>query len=96
MARQIQRYEIGPAIISNEAVAVVRLSDSGEWVLWSDVAPILAEVDKPAHNTGSPKLPTLAECQAHVQREMWGSHMLANSTSITERVYDFICRQLSA
>ena len=41
------------------------------------------------------KMPTLEECQAHVQREMWGSHMLANSTSITELVYNFIVEKLS-
>ena len=49
-----------------------------------------------ASNKSIPKFPTLAECQAHVQREMWSSHMLANSISMTERVYNFIKRQLSA
>ena len=69
-------------------------SDCGK--AWKRIKTELAEALKPSHNKPMPKLPTLVECQAHVQREMWGSHMLANSISITERVYDFICRQLSA
>jgi hypothetical protein len=49
-----------------------------------------AEAEKPSHKKPMPKLPTLAECQAHVQREIWGSRMLANSVSITESVYNLL------
>ncbi len=62
-----------------------------------EIAALKAEIANTSTNTGmlvSPKLPTLAECQAHVQRELWGSHAIASSVTTTELVYDFISRQL--
>lgn len=46
MARQeIQRWDFG------EYSPEMNKSRDGDYVLWDDVAPILAEVDKPAQNT---------------------------------------------
>ena len=50
-----------------------------------------ATVNKPM-----PKLPTLAECQNEVQSCVWGGGFKGTSSNITEIVYNFISRQLSA
>lgn len=86
--------KLSMAIIAMEAH--VACSNERLRQAWNIIHAKLVEENGSSHNKPMPKLPTLEECQAHVQREMWGSHMLANSVSITERVYDFICRQLSA
>jgi hypothetical protein len=47
-------------------------------------------------NKPMPKLPTLAECQTEVQSQIWGGGFKGTSSNITEIVYNFISRQLSA
>jgi hypothetical protein len=60
------------------------------------VALKFAEALKPSHNKPMPKLPTLAECQTEIQSQIWGGGFKGTSSNITEIVYNFICRQLSA
>jgi len=45
-------------------------------------------------NIGSPKLPTLEECQKEVQSRIWAGGFVGTSTNITEVVYKFICRHI--
>ena len=47
-------------------------------------------------NKPMPKLPTLEEVQKEVQSIVWGGGFLGTSSNITEIVYKFICRKLSA
>jgi hypothetical protein len=53
----LTRYSIEPAIISNEAVGIVRVSASGDWVKFDDIKELL--------NTDAqqlkPKIPLLEE-----------------------------------
>lgn len=63
---------------------------------WERIKKIYLEAQNTPTNKPMPKLPTLAECQAHVQRQMWTTDFSANSINITKSVYDYICRQLSA
>ena len=50
-----------------------------------------------SHNTGSPKLPTLVECQMAFQSlPRNNGFSIASEKLAIEFVYDFICRQLRA
>ena len=59
MARQIQLYT--PDSDSQQHLAFMVPCDNGEYVRWSDVAPILAEVDKPARNSASDAIARITE-----------------------------------
>ena len=50
---------------------------------------------KTSPNTGSPKLPTLEECQKVVQSHIRSDIFVGTSVNVTECVYNFISRQLS-
>jgi hypothetical protein len=41
------------------------------------------------------KMPTLEECQAEIQSQMWRGALACSSFTITEAVYNFIVRKLS-
>ena len=56
----------------------------------------VSEALNSSHNKPMPKLPTLAECQTEVQSRVWGGGFVGTSSNITEIVYNFISRQLSA
>ena len=65
--------------------------------LWDDAAPKNMEAVATSRNKPMPKLPTLEECHAKVQSHIWGGdRIVGTSSNITEVVYKFICRQLSA
>ncbi len=55
-----------------------------------------AEAEKPTANTGSPKLPTLEECENAVVNSDNDHIQILRDCAIVRRCYDFICRQLQA
>lgn len=92
MEANLTRYDIWAEGDRHESELIVEQSESGEWVKFADVKESLSK----SHNTGSPKLPTLAEVEMEVQRKIWRDGLINTSFDITELVYNFIGRQLRA
>jgi hypothetical protein len=90
---------IGVFMLENEIDLLEEVAFNGSNDFKQAVASIkkfVVEARTTANNTGSPKLPTLAECQAHVQSELWSRPGAISTITTTECVYNFICRQLRA
>ena len=63
MARQVERYKMKCVYDLEQGthVAAPRVRKEGEWVRWSDVAPLLADATEPAPNTQSAAIVQIAD-----------------------------------
>jgi len=93
MPQQLNRYT------PDHYYKCMLMRSDGEFVRWSDVAAILAEVDKPACNTGSPKFPTLEDVRKGIVAAGVCSEIGLDMNNFGVGVaaaHSIICRQLRA